>query len=87
MTARPTPLTGSITQSSWEKVLGVFDSRLVTVPLEHGIILQHWKETVVEVYLDFVEKLPDAELPALVVRAAWEDGRTENYGVRSLCSR
>ena len=67
-----------------EKALGVFDARLATVPFEHGIKLQHWKETAVGVYLGFVAKLPDAELPILVVHATWEDSRAEESWCPSL---
>ena len=66
-----------VIQVSWEKALGVFDARLATTPLEHDTKLRHLRETVAEVYSDFAARLPKARLPALIVRAALEDGRTE----------
>ena len=74
--ARPTLLTVNVTQVSWKKTLVVFDARLAIVPVEYGMKLRHWKETVKEVYSDFAAKLPDTDLPALAVRASLEDGRT-----------
>ena len=65
------------TQLSWKKALGVFDARLAYATLEHGTKLRRWRETVTEVYLDFVAKLPDAETPILMLRATQLDGRTE----------
>ena len=64
-------------QLSWEKALGVFDTRLVDVPLEKGVKLRHWRETVAAVYSDFEAKLPDAKPPVLILRARWVDGRIE----------
>ena len=67
----------NIVQVSWKTALGVIDARLATVPLEHGTKLRHWRETVVEIYSDFAEKLPDPELPTLARQASWVDGRAE----------
>ena len=50
------PLTASVTQVSWEKALIIFDAHLVTVLVEHGTKLQHWKETVADVYSDFTHR-------------------------------
>ena len=79
------PLMASVTQVSWEKALRVFDARLATVSVEHGAKLQHWKEAVAEVYSDFATKLPNAELPTLVVRAALEDGRKRGQTCNDGC--
>ena len=62
------------TQASWERALGVFDSRLARLPPDRDTKLRHRKEAVVAAYSDFTAKLPDAKLPSLAIRALWEDG-------------
>lgn len=64
-------------QVSLEKVVGIFDARLVKVPLEHGQKLRRCRQAVVELYLDLVRRLPEAHLPTLGKRVLGEDGRTE----------
>lgn len=66
-----------VIQVSWKKALGVFDARLATTPLEHDTELRRLRETVAEGYSDFAARLPEARLPALIIRAGLEDGRTE----------
>lgn len=62
---------------SWEKVLGVLDTRIAKATPQHGARLRHWREPVAVVYSDFLAKLPDAEPAILAARSHELDGRTE----------
>ena len=75
VTARETPLTANTAQLSWEKTLGVFNSRLANTALTN---LRHWREIVAGVYSDFEANIPDPEAGPLVLRAWSLDGRTED---------
>ena len=71
-----------VTQASWKRALEVFEARLTDAPLEHGAKLRHWKERVAKVRLDFVARLPDAELPTLAAWEKFEEGRMRDRGTR-----
>jgi len=62
---------------SWKTALGVFDDLLAGGTPGHSTKLRHWREVVAEVCADFEAKLPDAQLPNLVIQAGFVDGRTE----------
>ena len=69
---------------SWKRALEVFEARLADVPLEHDTGLRHWKEMVAKVRLDFVARLPDAELPTPAAWAKFEEGRVEGSRHQNL---
>ena len=69
----PCALTAIATQTSWKKSLGVFETRLIDTSLECGTKLRYWKEIVARVHSEFVENLPDAELPTFATGARLED--------------
>lgn len=55
----------------------MFDARLAGLPVEGDTKLRHWKRIVGTLYLDFVERLPEAKAPTLGLLARREDGRVE----------
>lgn len=56
---------------SWERALGVFNTRLAKVSVEHGTKLRHWRHVIAELRLDFAAKVPDGRIPSLAKKTEW----------------
>ena len=73
------------TQSSWNKALDVFNSRIANTTLDHNAKLRRLGSAVGGVYSDFLAKLPDAEALILAARAHETGQRIE--GSQDMCRR